>query len=453
MNLKQLRDAFAAKSAELSALLEKGNDITGEDFQKIQALNAEIEGFQSQIKSAQEQEKALAELRKKQGERVKEIAEVKMPVPHATSAGGASFTKDSDATVEIKDNVLKLAMDGKAGISKKQWEAISTQDYLECYAEYLKHGLHGIGGVQLKTLQEGADQAGGFLVPEAILSRLIQKQPTPTRIAGMVSRLTTGRDHLSIPRVVYNTDNLYTTGIRVTWTGEVPASSTTHRVTDPVFGQLRIPVYTGMLSCPVTNDVIEDSMFGLVDWISGKFRETIDLLQDNMVLNGTGLGQPLGLLANVDATSDDPASYALGNPITADGIMGLSWAIPEQYDENLTWCFNKTNVGSYVATLVDDQKRYLWGMGYQDSGLNVPQRRTLAGYPVAFSGFSPDRATNAYPMTLGDWSGYYLLERVGLSLQVLNEVYAELNQKVLLGRIRFGGMCAEPWKFKIGKQA
>src|SRR6185312_15848663 len=109
------------------------------------------------------------------------------------------------------------------------------------------------------------------LVPDDILSRIVAKEPTPTSVQGRVTQMQTGRDAVSMPKVNYSTDDLYTTGIRVTWTGEVPASSTTMRVTEPVWGQIRIPVYTAMMSMPLGNDAIEDALFPVVSWITGKF--------------------------------------------------------------------------------------------------------------------------------------------------------------------------------------
>ena len=85
--------------------------------------------------------------------------------------------------------------------------------------------------------------------------------------------------------------------------------------------------------------------------------------------------------------------------------------------------------------------------------MSVGGKRQLAGYPVTYSGFMPNRGSANYPVILGDLGGYYLVERVGFSIQVLNEVYAEVNQKVLLGRLRFGGQVAEPWRIKIGQQS
>jgi HK97 family phage major capsid protein len=271
--------------------------------------------------------------------------------------------------------------------------------------------------------------------------------------------MTTGRDAVILPKINYTADDLYTTGIRATFSGEVPITSTAIRVTEPAFRQVRIPIYTVMLSMPLTNNMVEDASFPLQTWCEDKFAETIRLLKENMVLNGSGIGQPSGILNNPGGVGQ-PAVVAMGNPIGADGVVKMAWSVPEQYDDDLAWVFNKTNTGQYLATLKDANNRYLWGTGLQDSGLMVgvegaPHvgQRTLQGYPVLFQGFMPNLGANNYPVIFGDLRGYFLIDRIGFSVQVLRELYAETNQILLLGRVRFGGQVCEEYRLRIGQQA
>ena len=196
-------------------------------------------------------------------------------------------------------------------------------------------------------------------------------------------------------------------------------------------------------------------MFPIIPFVTGKFQETVDILYDDKTLNGTGLGQPSGILLNPNGT-DQPATVNSGgaSTLTADGLSSLAFAVPEQYDEMATFVMNKTSTAKAIAQLKDSQNRYLWGAGLQDSGM-VPsiKNRTLLGYDVTLSGLMPNVAANAYPIIFGDLGGYALVNRVGFSVQVLRELYAETNQILLLGRLRFGGAIIEPWKMKIQKVA
>ena len=347
------------------------------------------------------------------------------------------------------------------------YNVISSTSYKHAYRQYIRKGREGLGATDLKSLAEGADTGGGFFVPEDVLDTIIEKKPAPTRLMGRVAKYNTGRDALVIPKVNYTTDDIWTTGMRVTWTGEVPASATAARVNFPDSsnpanngpGAVRIPVFTAMLSLDVSNDQIEDSMFPLLPWVSGKFKETIDLTHENMIVSGSGGNQPSGILINPGGTGQ-PAIVNMGNPLSGDGIFDLAYALPEQYDDSAVFVLNKTNTARTIQLLKDSNGRYLFGMGYQDSGISAGKPTDLAGYDYLYSAMMPNTVTgsstpvaNATPVIFGDLRGYYFVERIGFSIQVLNEVYAEYNKRVMVGRIRVGGQVVEDWRLKIGKQA
>lgn len=441
MALKELQARLKSVLAETHTLLQVAKPDDRQSSQ-LDSLLEEGEGLKAQIDRAVRAE-ALKEYGGQSAGSLP-LVSGKASLVGMKESGGVEVSADEEA--------ISVSDDSEMLMHVKTWELIRSPEYGRAFKSYLRRGLNGLQGSELKVLQEGSDTQGGFLVPEDILNRVIAKEPTPVSIAGRVTKITTSRDALVIPRVNYTTDNLYTTGIRVTWTGEVPASATAHRVTEPVFGQLRIPIYTAMLSLPLTNNMVEDSLFPIVSWCSDKFSETIDLLYDNMILNGSGAAQPSGILRSPGGTNE-PGTTVSGAAaaLTADGVINLAFALPPQYDKNACFCFNKTSTALAIAKLKDGDGRYLWGAGLQDSGMAVPilKGRLLLGYDVCLSEFMPNVAASAYPIIFGDLTGYYLVNRIGFSIQVLRELYAETNQILLLGRIRFGGAVAEDWKLRV----
>lgn len=451
------------KKARLAELIEKvkslrdlGANITSDQQKDLEAAMVESRTLMGQMKSEQDFEEVEQFAAKAQG-----VPPLVSPNANETKTNGAGEVRLEEmvpagaANIETKPTkaggTMFEAYDERPMMDRKTWELIHQPEYKAAFMEYVRKDPKLISASTYKVLQEGIDTEGGYLVPEDILAAIIQKVPTPTMVVTKVRQLQTMRDVLVIPRVNYTTDNLYTTGIRATWTGEVPASATSARVTDPVFGQTRVPVYTAMMSMPVTNDMIEDSAFPLLSWASDKFAETIDLLKDNMILNGSGIGQPSGILVN-PGTVGQPTVTVSGQSasLTADSLESVAFALPPQYDNNAGYIFNKLSTAKSIAQMKDGQGRYLWGAGLQDSGM-VPgwKDRRLWGYDVTYSEFMPNIGASTYPVIFGDPTGYYLLNRVGFSIQVLRELYAETNQVLMLGRIRFGGQIAEDWKLKI----
>lgn len=432
----ELREQLKGELASYDALAAKESKTDDESAKMLEHLER-AEGLKAQIEVAD------------RAKGVKDWSEKSTGVPPL----GAKVvgTEPAGKTV-IENQTGRVVLDEGAGtVSSKLMETLSSTEYKGAFRTYLRKGLADMPAAERKTLQEGIDDQGGFLVPLDVLNRIIAREPTPTNIAGRVTTLTTGRDRVAIPKVNYSTDDIYTTGIRVTWTGEVPSSSTVHRVTEPVFGQVAIPINTAMMSMPLTNDLIEDAMFPLQQWVADKFAETVDIFKDDIIINGSGIGRPEGILMNPNGT-DQPATVNIGNPLTADGLQTLVWTLPPQYDSNGVIVFNKVNTGMALAKLKDGNNRYLWA-NFDDNVASSPMNRTFLGYPVLMNALMPNTGANNFPIIFGDLKGYYLVNRVGFSVQVLRELYAETNQILVLGRLRLGGLVAEPWRILIGKNA
>lgn len=453
----QMRAELEQKMGTIQTLLQKGDDLTVDDLNQVTALNTEMKTLQE---SLEQSAATLQEARAADEARRKLLSTPERPPVHpdgptahllGMTQAGSTLVEHTERGQERSISVLDQIGDGL--IDDAAWKAIQTPEYKSAFRKWLRgKGSESVmSAAEMKTLQVGVDDQGGFTVPEDFLNRVIQRKPAPSRVAGNVQQLNTSRDAITIPKVNYSTDNIYTTGMRVTWTGEIPATDTVHRVTEPVFGQFRAQVYTAMMSLPVSYDMLEDSVFPVMAWSADKFGETIDLLKDNMILNGTGINQPAGILLNPGG-ADQPAVVNSGAAaaLTADGLQNIFWDVPEQYEDNFRYVMNKASSGKAISGLKDGQNRYLWGSGLQDSGMrNNLKDRDLFGFPVVFSAFMPDVAANAYPIIAGDLTGYYLINRIGFSIQVIREKYAEQNQVVLLGRIRIGGQVAEPWKMRI----
>ena len=453
----ELQAEFKQLADEMQSLAAKGTGLTPEEIARFNEIKPKAADIKNRLMTADAISAAAGDNADflKQAVTALEQPQVQTPgVVTSTAAGHETY-----------DRATKLLLESVGpGVSPSAAKAFRKPEYKTAYQEYLrtKGAVSMMRGDNYKILQEGLDTEGGFLLPEDFLARLIERKPTPTRVADFCTQMTTGVDRKTIPKVIYNAsdNNLYTTGMRVTWVGENPGSATAARVTDPVFGTVQIPIYTAMMSLPITKDLMEDAAFDLEGYIAGKFRETYDLLRDNMVLNGTGVGQPTGILANVNGTSPLGPSYIPtknATALTSDAFLTQAFSLPEQYDENARFVMNKTNTGAAMSLLKDGNGRYLWGMGIQDSGLAPGglgnAQRMCAGYPVTWSGFMPNVAANAYPVLFGDFTGYYLINRIGMSIQVLNELYAEQNYVVLLGRLRFGGQLVEEWKLSAMKVA
>lgn len=362
-------------------------------------------------------------------------------------------TSPNEGSLEVDPKSWREVTVVKAGLLERTIRyhvplAVQAKDYEPAFMRYLQKGYDRLTSGEQKTLTEGLDSAGGFTVPPEFQARLIKKVATMATFRQYARVVTTSKDRIQWPKINYTTDDNYTSGVRLTWTGESPSSSTVHRVTEPVFGLVDIPVHTAMASLPLSLDLIEDSAFDIEALATDLLGEAFALGENNAFWNGTGAGQPLGIVTNAEAAdgvvsipSEDAAT------LTADGLIKLIYALPAQYENGARIFWNKATeliVRLLKNTTTDE---YVWPVEERVGGFGKPEP-TILGFPITRDEFIPDVAASAYPIFFGQLTGYYVVDRVGLSVQRLAERYAEQNMVVLLARKRVGGQVVEAWRLK-----
>jgi HK97 family phage major capsid protein len=328
---------------------------------------------------------------------------------------------------------------------------VQDPNYKSAFESYLVKGRHDMGGNDKKTLYEGLDSAGGYLVPEDYQAQMIRKIMTMAVVRQYARVITTSSDRVSFPSLKYTTDDNYTSSVRLVWTGEQPASASVHRATTSDYGLTTIPVHTAMSSIPVTMDLLMDSVFDLESHIAGMFGEAFALGEEAAFWTGDGAGQPMGILHDVDGTNG-VASVNSGSAstLTADGLINLTYEVPTQYEMNARVFWRKATekvVRTLVNSTTDD---YLWPAVAQVGAFGGVER-SIEGYPISRAEFVPAIAGDDFPIVFGDLQGYYIADRVGISIQRLDEVYAEQNLVAFLAKKRVGGQLAEPWRIKAQK--
>lgn len=474
--LAALTAEFESKSAEANRIIADPAS-TGPALVKAEALTGELEKLQARIDERREEfarkqavagRLAAGRSRIDQPHRTLPFAAAPLGAGadganqfrYAGSEPGGSSTLAFDPQRKHWDMIHEAGAGLLNQDKKSIWELLSSFEYKRDFAMYLRKGNRQVDLCQ-KTLMEGMDDQGGVFAPAELIAKVIGRLPAPTHLRSLVTTLTTGRDMLIMPRKQYSGDDQYTTAFRATWTGEIPSDGTgaMTQVNDAgLLGNVEIPVYTAMLSAPVTRNLIEDSAFPIQAWLESELAQVIDLLYENMILNGTGIGQPFGIYYGIsDSAGENNTAPEVIMSSTAGGIdyslfSNMQTALAPQYETDSTrWVFNKRSTLGALQLLVDSQNRPLFTTGYEDSGMVTRRQRRVLGDEIVLSQFSPNIGASNYPVVYGDLKGHCVAQRVGFSIQVLDQTRAKANQIELVGRVRFGGRTLEPWRLKVGK--
>lgn len=442
---EKLARQLAEKRDKVNVLLEK-TDPTEADIKEADDLIGEIKTEDAAYKAQVERE-AFKASNDEEIIRFKNTPVNGLNHPQQKDTTLEGFEKDGEVLVDMKSK--KILEESGFNLKLKTLSDISTKSYRDAFYNYLaKKGVENLGNGDLKSLSVGTDSAGGFLVPADFLARMIEREPASPVLTNYVTQLMTNSDKLVMPKNTYSASDKYTTGVRVEWVEEESGSENEQNAKN--FGTVSIPVHTAMFKHDLTNNIIEDGAMDIVGWLLGKFKETADLTKEDMIIIGSGIGQPAGILLNPGGANQPEVINSGSNTgYTYDGLVDLAYSLKARYTRNARFIFNRTSSGRALAKIKDADGRPLFASGTQDDGLANARPERLLGFGTSENDFMPDVAQNAVPMIFGDPKGYYLVNRVGFSIQVLKEVAAENNKVRYLGRMRFGGQVAEDWKLKL----
>ena len=186
------------------------------------------------------------------------------------------------------------------------------------------------------VLQEGVDADGGYLVPEEYDSRLIQTLEEENIMRKLSTRITTSGEHKI---------NIAATKPAAAWIEEGAALT----FGDATFSQILLDAHKLHVAIKVTEELLFDNSFGLENYIIDQFGKALANAEEDAFLNGTGVGQPLGLFA-------DKGGGTVANTVTAlttDAAIGLVYALKRPYRKNASFIINDQLIAQ-LRTLKDN---------------------------------------------------------------------------------------------------
>jgi len=308
-----------------------------------------------------------------------------------------------------------------------------------------------------KALSEGVDASGGYTVPPDVQAELGGRRALSSVMRGLATVRQTNRDVWSQPMVAPHATaadrNIYSDGFQGAWVGETP----TQADVDVTFEMFTIPIRKVRVKTTLSNDLLADSVVNLLSELTMRGARNLAQVEDKGFIAGSGVAnEPLGILNHALAltlTSSDgmavdvegSVANTISNSVSAAGsaplIKAMAYQLPSQYAENATWLMRRVIQGD-IAGLVDASGRPFWN-SYLESGFARPALQ-IEGAPVRNSehmGNDGAVSTTAatIPLLLADFREFYIIERTGFSVRILNERYADTDQTGLIIFERVGG--------------
>lgn len=268
------------------------------------------------------------------------------------------------------------------------------------------------------VLSTSPDTDGGYLVPTEFETQIVSGLEEANIIRSIAKTISTSAER-KIP--------IAATHSTAQWTAENAA----YTESDPTFAQKTIDAFKLTDLVKVSVELLQDSMFDLESYIAREFARAFGIAEEEAFCVGTGTGQPTGIFTasggTVGVTANSPTA------ITVDNLIDLIYALKSPYRRNAVFLMKDVTV-SALRKLKDSNGAYLWQPSVQ---AGQPDR--LLGYPLYTSPYVPAAEAGALPIAFGDFTNYWIADRMGRTVQRLNELYAGHGQVGFIAAERVDG--------------
>lgn len=424
-----MREVKSFGSDVKSLKLSMGNDLkeVRDLAESAKGISPELEAKFTEITSSvQAKQEAIDAIETKNNDRMDALETALNRTPVGGGNGDVDMTKEA-----IEFFQTKAAVRGSLSFKDRpNAENIDIDGYKawgEHFGTYMRLDDRAmISEAELKALSVGSNPNGGYLVPTARSSRIIEKIRESSPLRQLATIETIGTEALEIPLDLEEAD--------CGWVGEEESRSDTGT---PGTGIMRIPVHELFAKPKATQSLIEDAATDIEAWLERKVSEKMARKEAATFIAGDGIKKPRGILSyDTGAVAKRGTVLSINSggatSITADAVVSMPFQLKSQYMARGAWMLNRMSVLS-IMLLKDANGQFMWR-----PGLTEGARSSLVGHSIQMAEDMPKVAANSLSIGFGDWrSAYTIVDRLGIT--VLRDPYSAKPFVEFYTRKRVGG--------------
>lgn len=345
---KEIKQRLAAIKGELET---RGAEMTANE---IKALEDEVTALQTEcaaIDAAAEQRTALL----------------------GRLADGAADENGNAPTVLRSFG----AMDGSQTAEQRAEaeDKYGTVAYRKAFMEYVTRGTQLPAEYRADALTKTTDV--GAVIPTTVLNQIISKLETAGNILALVTR-TAYRGGVTIPKS--------TAKPVASWVAEGAGSDKQKMDTK---GTVTFAYHKLRCAVAVSLEVDTMSMSAFESLLINNIVEAMTKALDAAIINGTGNGQPTGILTDDNVSAAVAAEQVVSTPALKYNVLTeAEGALPEAYEGGAIWCMSKKTFMGFIG-MVDNNGQPIARINY---GINGKPERVLLGRQVVCTEHMPSFA-------------------------------------------------------------
>ena len=344
---KYLRRLINRKRTEMEKLQERSD--ASQDLAEVRAIGETLAALKTEIEEAEAQ-----------------LAELEDEGDGATGQAGNEPDEGTRSTIPA-NAVLRNAQVVGSYAMGTQLRTAEDNDNLEYRNAFMEFVLRGTPiPVELRADANTKTTDVASVIPNHLVNEIIEKFDNVGMIFSLINK-TSYAAGVTIP-----TSSLKPVA---TWVAEGAGSDRQKKTTGSV-------VFTyHKLRCEISMSMEVGTM--ALAAFEKKFVENVAKAMvyaiENAVINGTGSGQPTGILASTAPTGQ--ALEITGGVITYADLCAWEAAIPEEYEGTAKWCMSKKTFMTIMA-ITDQDGQPVARVNY---GINGKIERTILGREVVLA--------------------------------------------------------------------
>jgi len=290
-----------------------------------------------------------------------------------------------------------------------------------------------------KAMVEGTPSAGGYLVPEEFEAEVIRKLANDVAVRRAGARIFT----MSSNRLEVPTETARNSG---GWVAEGAA----YTQQDTALGQVALTPYKYTRLIQTSEELLEDSAIDLANYFATVFAEDFAEAEDTAFLEGTGSGQPTGILNDTDIVTNDPTDTSFGDEdagFTPDDVIAHLYSLRAPYRRNATWIMNSASA-QVLRTMKDGNGQYIWTES-APGGIANGEPARLLGRPVIVTDNISNDDTDGNRIILGDFRYYLIGQRRGLTIMRSDDYAFNTGHVTFRASLRVDGKVSQAEAFKV----
>lgn len=432
LNDKLIELTKAAKGVQARADAEN-RPLTADEQADVTQIFASFSDTEAEI----DRRKSILEMEAKMGAPNGRKTEAD-PVLDREDPAAAAVTRAQAAASRQRETARHTRVE--AIEDRNKWGFRSAGEYLMAVKNSSQRGAN----IDPRLLQnaapgsygaEGVGADGGFAVPPDFRAKIIEKVMGEASLLAMTDQQESSSNNITFP-TDETTPWQSTGGIQAYWDGEAGQKTTSK----PALKEVSVKLNKLIALVPLTDELLEDAP-AMASYVNRKAPEKIEFKINDAIFNGTGVGQPLGILNSPGTVVVAAESGQTADTVNFQNILKLYSAVTPSAQKNAAWFINQ-DLDIQLMSMQFPGTGTAVPVYMPPGGLSASPYGTLMGRPIIKSEALQPLGDKG-DIVFGDMKQYLSLTKTGgMRTDVSIHIWFDYDITAFRFVLRIGG---QPW--------